>query len=87
MCKKLIKIAMDDLRDAGMLADYAKEAKGTEWEAFFANRLKQRMREFEEDKEWLHKAMGADKEHVEHYLEEYMDEAMDRIRWGMGMKV
>ena len=45
------------------------------------------MREFEEDKEWLHKAMGADKEHVGHYLEEYMDDAMDRIRWGMGMKV
>ncbi len=87
MCKQLIRIAMDDMKDACMLADYVKEAKGTEWEAFFQNRLKQRMREFEEDKEWLHKAMAADKDHVWHHLEEYMEEEMERIRWGMGMKV
>lgn len=87
MCKQLIRIAMDDMKDACMLADYAKEAKGTEWEAFFLNRLKQRMREFEEDKEWLHKAMAADKDHVWHHLEEYMEEEMERIRWGRGIKI
>ena len=87
MCKQLIRSAMDDMKDACMLADYAKEAKGTEWEAFFLNRLKQRMREFEEDKEWLHKAMAADKDHVWHHLEEYMEEEMERIRWGRGIKI
>ena len=87
MCKRMIKVAMDDLRDAGMLADYAKEAKGTEWEAFFVNRLKQRMREFEEDREWLHKAMMDDKDHVWHHLEAYLEEAMDRIRYGVGIKM
>ena len=87
MCKQLIRIAMDDMKDACMLADYAKEAKGTEWEAFFLNRLKQRMREFEEDKEGLHKAMAADKDHVWHHLEEYMEEEMERIRWGRGIKI
>lgn len=87
MCKQLIRIAMDDMKDACMLADYAKEAKGTEWETFFLNRLKQRMREFEEDKEWLHKAMAADKDHVWHHLEEYMEEEMERIRWGRGIKI
>lgn len=87
MCKHLIKIAMDDMKDASMLADYVKEAEGTEWEVFFVNRLKQRMREFEEDKEWLHKAMAADKDHVWHYLKEYMEEEVARIRWERGIKM
>ena len=34
MCKHLIKIAMDDLRDVGMINEYARDAKGTEWETF-----------------------------------------------------
>ena len=44
MCKHLIKIAMDDLRDVGMINEYARDAKGTEWETFFANRARQRMK-------------------------------------------
>lgn len=86
MCKHLIKLAMDDLRDAGMVAEYAKESKGTEWEAFFQNRAKQRLKEYDEDREWLRKAMAADKEHVWHHLEEYLEEEAERIRWGMNWR-
>ena len=86
MCKRLIKIAMDDLRDVAMLADYVKEVTGTEWEPFFMNRLKQRMRAFEEDKAWLRKAMADEKEHVGHHMEEYMEDEMERIKRKMGMK-
>lgn len=83
MCKHLIKIAMDDLRDVGMINEYAREAKGTEWEAFFANRARQRMKEYEEDREWLRRAMQNDKDHAWHHLEGYMEEQAEHLRYGM----
>lgn len=86
MCKRLIKVAMDDLKDAGMLADYAKESKGTEWENFFHNRAKQRLREYEEDRDWLKKAMSANPDHAWKHLEEYMEDWAEHIRYGMGGK-
>jgi hypothetical protein len=86
MCKHLIKIAMDDLRDVGMISDYAKEAKGTEWESFFATRARQRMKEYEEDREWLRRAMVNDKEHAWHHMESYLDEQAEHLRWNMGIR-
>ena len=86
MCKHLIKVAMDDLRDAWMLMDYAKEARGTDWETFFANRMRQRMREFNEDRDWLHKAMMNDKDSLWHHMEKYLEDEAERLRWKMDGK-
>lgn len=86
MCKHLIKLAMDDLRDAGMVAEYAKESKGTEWEAFFQNRAKQRLKELEEDREWLRRSLANDKDSAWNYLESYLDEQVEHLRWNMGIR-
>jgi hypothetical protein len=86
MCKHLIKIAMDDLRDVGMIADYAKEAKGTDWEAFFAARARHRLKELEEDREWLRRSLANDKDPAWNYLESYLDEQVEHLRWNMGVR-
>ncbi len=84
-CKHVIKMAMDDVKDAEMILGYAREAKDSDMESFFAGRVKTRLRELDEDREMLRIMMGAEggEAPVWEHLKAYLSEKSDELRWAL----
>lgn len=84
-CKQLIKIAMDDAKDAEMIWGYAREASGTEMESFFISRMKARLEELDEDRKKLRMLAenGSGENPLWEHLEGYLDDKAKELRWAM----
>lgn len=84
-CKQLIKMAMDDAKDAEMIWEYAREARGTEMENFFISRMKARLEEMDDDRKKLRMLAddGCGDDPLWEHLEGYLDDKAKELRWAM----